>query len=68
MSHVNIPAIMQYFSYEHLTQPKMRTISQLYAEMAILLYTNIPEDTEQRRLAFTLLLQSKDAAVRAALD
>ena len=60
------PPIFQYFEFDHLPEPLQR-ISSRFRDLAIdiLDYTNPgPEQT----VALRKLLESKDAAVRAALN
>lgn len=67
MSHVTNPAIdhvLSFFAYEHLP-PFMQAVSRPFCELAHVVATgsNNPETT----IALRKLLESKDAAVRAAL-
>lgn len=57
---------LRYFSYAHLP-PHLASISQGFAVLAHDVVTSTPPGP-QRSLALQLLLQSKDAAVRAALQ
>ena len=57
--------ILQFFAYAHLP-PGLQRISQPFAEMAQSLVTGLPRNPE-RTVALRKLLESKDAAVRAAL-
>lgn len=56
--------IMQYFASGHL-KPTQKRVSQKFADLAEFIDREMPR-SEQSRLALTLLLQSKDAAVRAS--
>lgn len=56
--------ILKFFSWEHLP-PKLQTVSQPFQAMASHIMT-LPRCAE-RTVALRKLLESKDAAVRAAL-
>lgn len=56
--------IMKFFAYEHLPE-RLRAISQPFASMAGRIL-ELPRSAE-RTVALRKLLESKDAAVRAAL-
>lgn len=70
--------IMQFFAYEHLP-PHLQTVSKPFGDLARAIVGDergMPAGTstqfplpanDQRALALTLLLQAKDAAVRARL-
>ena len=62
--HPNTEAILKFFAYEHLP-PKLQTVSKQFHELALSLAGTLegPELTVSLRK----LLESKDAAVRAAL-
>lgn len=57
--------IMRYFASEHLPT-HLRTVSEPYALLALRLVATLPRSAE-RTVALRKLLESKDAAVRAAL-
>lgn len=57
--------IMQYFSYKHLPPP-LATISAQFSTLAEFILEHTPRCAE-RTVALRKLLESKDAAVRAAL-
>jgi len=57
--------ILQYFSYKHLP-PTLATVSAQFAVLAEFIMDNLPRCAE-RTVALRKLLESKDAAVRAAL-
>lgn len=57
--------IMKYFGYAHLP-PALRAVSQTFGELAQYLVDALPRSAE-RTVALRKLLESKDAAVRAAL-
>lgn len=57
--------IMQFFAYGHLPQ-SLRDVSRPFSELADLIVSTIPRNPE-RTVALRKLLESKDAAVRAAL-
>lgn len=59
--------IMRYFTYEHLPEGPLRDTSQRCAELANHLEANLPGGPE-KSTALRKLLETKDAAVRAALD
>jgi hypothetical protein len=58
------PHVLQFFAFGHLP-PALRDVSRPFGELAKSLL-DLP-DNPQRELALTLLLQAKDAAVRALL-
>lgn len=58
-------AILKYFRFSHL--PGHLQISAAYARVVIYLIAKLPRAAE-RTVALRKLLESKDAAVRAALD
>jgi hypothetical protein len=57
--------IMQYFAYRHLP-PTLAIVSAQFAVLAEFIMDNLPRCAE-RTVALRKLLESKDAAVRAAL-
>lgn len=57
--------ILQYFSFEHLSQDLQR-VSGLFCRLAEELITTVP-DNRERLKALDYLLDAKEAAVRAAL-
>ena len=59
------PDILRFFAYEHLP-PHLRAVSQPFGELAEHLVATLPAGAE-RTVALRKLLESKDAAVRAAL-
>lgn len=61
-----LPEILRYFAYGHLPEP-LRTVSARFAELAYGVADYLP-DGDERKAALRKLLESKDAAVRAALD
>lgn len=63
----NAPAepILQYFAHEHLP-PKLGDVSKPFCELAYRIVDTLPRCPE-RTVALRKLLESKDAAVRAAL-
>jgi hypothetical protein len=58
--------IMQYFSYTHLP-PTLAIVSAQFSTLAEFIMDNLPRCAE-RTVALRKLLESKDAAVRAALS
>lgn len=56
---------MQFFVYEHLPL-RLRAVSAPFAQLAEQLEATLPRNPE-RTVALRKLLESKDAAVRAAL-
>lgn len=63
---MNIKYAQTLFAYSHLMSASMRAVSKPYYEQAMLLFKVIPDDdNEERNISLRLLLQSKDAAVRA---
>ena len=68
MTHTQrgVSPILRYFAWEHLP-PKLAQVSQQFAILANHIEETIPSGPE-RAVALRKLLESKDAAVRAALD
>jgi hypothetical protein len=58
--------ILNYFEYDHLTQMKLKLVSQHFWELAQYIDSELPESAESST-ALRKLLEAKDAAVRAAL-
>lgn len=58
--------ISQFFDYEHLP-PDLQSVSQLFHDLAVGIVTRIP-DSPELTVALRKLLESKDAAVRAAVS
>lgn len=58
--------IMRFFAYEHLQHETLKAVSRSYCELAELMHSSLPRSAE-RTVALRKLLESKDAAVRAAL-
>lgn len=58
--------ILRYFAYAHLPQ-HLAVVSALFSDLATNLDETLPDGPEKSE-ALRKLLQSKDAAVRAALD
>lgn len=57
--------ILKYFAYAHLPE-FLQVVSKPFGELALQLYATLKRSPE-RTVAFRKLLESKDAAVRAAL-
>ncbi|MEU0306867.1 hypothetical protein [Streptomyces cyaneofuscatus] len=69
MSHPapsGLPPILRYFDFTHLPEPLL-SVSMPFSELAYRLNTMLPPGPETT-VALRKLLESKDAAVRAALD
>ena len=60
-------SILRYFTYEHLTRVSLRDVSKLFHALADTLDAQLPDGPE-KSVALRKLLESKDAAVRSALD
>jgi hypothetical protein len=58
--------LLSYFAYEHLPTD-LREVSKLYADLAHEVYHRLPGSAESTT-ALRKLLESKDCAVRSALD
>ena len=58
--------ILRFFTFGHLS-PYLQRVSQPYHAMAMMLEEELPDGPE-KSVALRKLLESKDAAVRAALD
>lgn len=57
---------MRYFRFGHL-KPESRAVSRRFAELALVIFNGPATDEAERQVALRKLLESKDAAVRAAL-
>lgn len=58
--------LMKYFAFQHLS-PKLQNVSRHFYTLADLVKNLLPEGPE-KTVALRKLLESKDAAVRAALE
>lgn len=61
-----LPPILRYFDFTHLPE-RLRSVSMPFSELAHRLNTMLPPGPETT-VALRKLLESKDAAVRSALD
>ncbi len=59
--------LLRYFAYDHLPAGPLRDTSFNFASLANLVDETLP-DSAEKTVALRKLLESKDAAVRAALD
>lgn len=59
--------IMQYFSFAHLVQGRMRRISTECATLAYSMDAQLPDNAE-KRAGLRKLLEAKDCFVRAAIE
>lgn len=66
MAEPGLPPILKYFDFTHLPEP-LRRVSLPFSELAYRLNASLPPGPELS-VALRKLLESKDAAVRAALD
>lgn len=57
--------LLRFFEYTHLPEP-LQLVSRPFCELALQLAHDLPRSAE-RTVALRKLLESKDAAVRAAL-
>lgn len=64
---MSTPKIMQYFDHRHLADGPLRDISREYTEFAHKINNYLP-DSAEKSTALRKLLESKDSAVRSALD
>lgn len=64
--HPNIAHVLRYFSYSHLPEGPLRKVSSMFYDLAHNLVT-LGLDGPELTVALRKLLESKDAAVRAAL-
>lgn len=62
----NLSPILRYFNYEHLPV-KLQVVSKPFFDLAYHIENTLPGGAE-KSVALRKLLESKDAAVRAALD
>lgn len=58
--------ILKYFKYDHLPE-NLQKVSKPFSELALHIEATLPGSAE-KTVALRKLLESKDAAVRAALD
>ena len=63
---MDIDPTMKFFAYRHLPE-RLRKVSKMFHDLAHELIGAAP-NCEERRVALRKLLESKDAAVRAALE
>lgn len=61
----DVEPILQFFAYEHLRED-LKSVSRPFGDMAEQIVATLPRNPE-RTVALRKLLESKDAAVRAAL-
>ncbi|MFJ6319697.1 hypothetical protein ACIQJW_26805 [Streptomyces californicus] len=66
MAEPTRPPIMRYFQFAHLPE-QLQAVALPFSKLAYDLYTTLPAGPELS-VALRKLLESKDAAVRAALD
>lgn len=59
--------ILRYFEYAHLKNQNLRDVSGAFRDIAFHIDEDLPDGPE-KSTALRKLLESKDAAVRAALD
>lgn len=62
---MNDEPILQYFTYDHLPG-HLQAVSRPFCDLAVGIVRDLPQNPE-RTVALRKLLESKDAAVRAAL-
>ena len=65
--HISTRQVLRFFQYGHLANGSPKAIARQYSEFADFLAKALPEDPETT-VALRKLLESKDAAVRAALE
>lgn len=65
--HIATQQVLRFFRYGHLKDGPGKDIAAIYANTATLIANRLPEDPETT-VALRKLLESKDAAVRAALE
>lgn len=65
MAEQSVPPILRYFKFGHLPEP-LKAVSAPFADLANQLVEALPPGPELS-VALRKLLESKDAAVRAAL-
>lgn len=59
--------LLRWFRFEHLAHPSLRVMSEKFSLLAHDLVLMLPR-TPERTIALRKLLESKDAAVRAAVE
>ena len=59
--------VLKWFTSDHMKPGKTKEIAEEYEEFALWLADTVPQSAE-RSAALRKLLESKDAAVRAALE
>jgi len=67
MNNIAPNSIMKYFTYEHLTNEKLKAVSKPFCELAKTIDETIMESNEKQK-CLDALLAAKDCAVRACLD
>lgn len=67
VSPLELEPMLRFFRYDHLREGLMRETSQWFSVLATRLVVILPRSPE-RTVALRKLLESKDAAVRTALD
>ncbi len=65
MTEVDREPILQFFNFEHLP-PHLQEVSTPFHTLAFRIASSLPRNAE-RTVALRALLESKDAAVRAAI-
>ncbi|MEU2180121.1 hypothetical protein [Streptomyces thermolilacinus] len=65
--HPSVTAILKHFAYDHLP-PRLRDVSRRFHDLAHDLADDEQMDVPELTVALRKLLESKDCAVRAALE
>jgi hypothetical protein len=66
MMHISTRQVLRFFKYEHLSEGPGKDVAAVFSAFARNMADILPEDPETT-VALRKLLESKDAAVRAAL-
>lgn len=64
--HPSVASLAKYFSYEHLFDGDMRTVSRFCHDLAVDMLGRL-EDSPELAMGLRKLLEAKDCFVRAAL-
>lgn len=66
--HASVEAVTKYFSFAHLREGKLQTVSAKCSALVTEILNEIPSDSAELTAGLRKLLEAKDCFVRAALD
>lgn len=66
--HASTEAVTKYFTYAHLPEGKLRTVSAKCSGLVAGILDELPADSAELTAGLRKLLEAKDCFVRAALD